>query len=86
MIFTHLFVALYFVCIVFSIIDDCPFVASGKYAHCRVFCCLRTDVLYNRSCKSDSIHNKLQALVIFQVALSFWTVCFQKTILYKKLH
>ena len=52
MLFTHLFVALYFVCIVwFIIIGDCPFIASDKctqkYAHCIVLCGLRNSGLYN---------------------------------------
>ena len=50
--YTHLFVTLYFVCIVcFSISDDRPFIASDKctqkYAHCIVLCNLRTSGLYN---------------------------------------
>ena len=55
MIFAHLFVALYFVCIVwFSTIGDRPFIASDKwtqkYAHCIVLCYLHTSGLYNINC------------------------------------
>ena len=52
MIFTHLFVALYFVCIIWiSIIGDDPFITSynqkQKYALCIVLCSLHTSCLYN---------------------------------------
>ena len=50
--FTHLFVALYFVCIVwYSISDDRTLIASDKwrqkYAHYIVLCSLRTSGPYN---------------------------------------